>query len=498
MYYELALRTALLEKEYQATLGHTAQLLDAEKSRVTKVEQLLLQFENETLRYQLDRADRELANMMKEEYKSRSILDGARQELNELRNQQRFASQEIERLRNELATINNTTAGSKELLAEISRLSKDLADSRAEIERLASQCTSTNTTIAEKQALERQLNTLEVQREDEKRAHERSLAKLSKQGEELYALRSSLEEARRQLVKEVEARKSQERVSHQQSQKAYAQRLASEDGSETLNKKPRQVHEQSQATQGAHYRQPENRNEAGNTVRSRITAIEQSNSRLNPELTIATPGAVRVQSKKPKVSALPGDKSSFSITPFLNRTTGLRDSLSSDNESDELHSSTPIMNTTKAPGKTKKNEIQVQDRDGSVSERPSTESKQHLEQTSSEVKVAKEGQRKPADVPKIDDRSDGSSILSTHLTLAQAKTRKRKLGAQRDRSIFDDDDDEEDDDFKGMRKQGRKLAGPGRNVGVQSSAMKAGPLSLGRGFGGFSEFSPLKKDRKRL
>lgn len=97
--YELALRTALLEKEYQATLGHTAQLLDAEKSRVTKVEQLLLQFENETLRYQLDRADRELANMMKEEYKSRSILDGARQELNELRNQQRFASQEIERLR---------------------------------------------------------------------------------------------------------------------------------------------------------------------------------------------------------------------------------------------------------------------------------------------------------------------------------------------------------------------------------------------------------------
>ena len=341
------------------------------------------------------------------------------------------------------------------------------------------------------------MNTLEVQREDEKRAHERSLAKISKQGEELIALRSSLEEARRQLAKEVEARKSQERVSLQQSQKPQAQRLASEDRSETLNKKPRPVHEQSQTTQSGHYRQQENRNESGNTVRSRITAIEQSNSRLNPELTIATPGAVRAQNKKTKVSALPGDKSSFSITPFLNRTTGLRDSLSSDNESDELHSSTPIMNTTKAPGQTKKNDFQVQDRDGSVSERPYIESRQPLEQTSSEVKVSKGGQRKTADVPKIDDRSDGSSALSTHLTLGQAKSRKRKLGAQRDRSIFDDDEEEEDD-FKGMRKQGRKLAGAGRNVGVQSSALKAGPLSLGRGFGGFSDFSPLKRDRKRL
>ncbi|KAL4889735.1 hypothetical protein BDV59DRAFT_195537 [Aspergillus ambiguus] len=494
--YHLALETALLEKEYEATLGHTAQILDAEKCRAKDVEQLLLQFENEALRWQLDRTDRELAKIIKTENTSRTMLDGALQELGELRNQYRISSQEMERLRNELATMNNTTAGAKELLAEINRLSKELADSRSEVERLATQTTSSSATIAEKHALERQLNTLEVQIEDEKRAHERTLAKFAKQAEERNALNSSLEEARRKLAKEIEARNHQERVARQQSSEWASQRAELEAKLEMLSKKSHSQ-DHTPAVQNDSHRQHENiTNESGNTVRSRVTAIEQSTSRLDPELTIATPGAVRAQNKKTKVSALPGDKSAFSITPFLNRKKELRNSLGSDNDSDELHSSTPIVNTANVPGRAKKDGNQEQDREGSVLERPFAESKQRLGQTSTEVKILKGGQRKQSAIASVNDRSDGSSLLSAPIAQGQAKSRKRKLGTQRDRSIFDEE--EEDDDFRSMKKQGRKLTGTGRSTGVQSSALKAGHSSLSRGFSGFPEFSPLKRDKKRF
>lgn len=97
--YELALKTALLEKEYESSLRYTAQVLDTEKSRAKQVEQLLLQYENEALRYRLGQADREFSNVINAEYQVRAQLHDAYNELEELRKSSRVFSKEIEDLR---------------------------------------------------------------------------------------------------------------------------------------------------------------------------------------------------------------------------------------------------------------------------------------------------------------------------------------------------------------------------------------------------------------
>lgn len=96
---QMALRTARFESEYAAISGHTTQLLDAEKSRVKHIEQLLLQFENDALRSGLDQANEQLAKITKTESDARLQLHEIYKENDRLRNIAQLSSHESQGLR---------------------------------------------------------------------------------------------------------------------------------------------------------------------------------------------------------------------------------------------------------------------------------------------------------------------------------------------------------------------------------------------------------------
>ncbi|KAE8156456.1 hypothetical protein BDV40DRAFT_281113 [Aspergillus tamarii] len=493
----MAIKSQHLEKAYDNTLMHTAQLLNAEKNRLLRVEQLLLQFENENLRWQLNHVNQELTKAARTESHIRLQLQATYHELDQLQSAHRASSHEIETLRLELGSLTNASVDTKKLLAEKCHLSRVLSSAEAEVERLKSQKTSQHTLLAEKRNLEQQVTTLEAQLESEKSTHEQTLAKQSHNAEQIAALSSSLKEARSELRAEARARDERERVFQQQSSEWAAQRAALDAKLDTLNKKLRSTKDQYQAAATELRRQYG----TSNNYESK-TSSPQSTTQHNSGLTIATPGAIRVQDKRSKISTLPGEKSSFSITPFLNRTNGLQNSAtSSEDDADELHATHMAgAANEKASG----NDVQkgvdprYQGQRPSVDEIPFTVDTLRPGHGISSNRKGGQLQRNLVDNSDHEGRMEIVSGIFTHSSKhGQPKSKKRKLGTQRDMGLFDEEDDEDTHD---IRRPGRKLVlgGTGRNLASQVSAPSGGRLGRGRGLVGLGEFSPLKRDKKRL
>lgn len=95
----MSLKTARLEKEYEKALADSTRLLGAEKERVRRMEQLLLQFESEALRSQLERIHEQLLLSTRAESEARLQLDEAYQEIDRLDNHVQSSSNEVEKLK---------------------------------------------------------------------------------------------------------------------------------------------------------------------------------------------------------------------------------------------------------------------------------------------------------------------------------------------------------------------------------------------------------------
>lgn len=95
----MALRTAHFESEYAKISGRTIQMLDAEKSRVKLMEQLLLQFENDTLRLELEKINEQLVEVIQTDSDARFQLYEARREMDCLHGIVKSSSHEVQNLR---------------------------------------------------------------------------------------------------------------------------------------------------------------------------------------------------------------------------------------------------------------------------------------------------------------------------------------------------------------------------------------------------------------
>lgn len=96
---EMSVKTMQLEKEYEKVITDSARLLDAEKDRVRRMEQLLLQFENESLRSQLDEANEQLLGLTHSESEACLQLDEVYQELDRLDLHVQVSSSEMQKLK---------------------------------------------------------------------------------------------------------------------------------------------------------------------------------------------------------------------------------------------------------------------------------------------------------------------------------------------------------------------------------------------------------------
>lgn len=95
----MALTTAHLEKEFYHVHAHTVQILDTERARVQRMEQLLLRIENENLQLQLNQAGLDLIQAKEAESGIRLELDRAIRESDLLQNVAQASSREIDNLR---------------------------------------------------------------------------------------------------------------------------------------------------------------------------------------------------------------------------------------------------------------------------------------------------------------------------------------------------------------------------------------------------------------
>lgn len=344
---------------------------------------------------------------------------------------------------------------------------------------------------------------------NERVIHEHTLARESQQATEIATLNARLEEKSRRFTEELQARNRREHEIHQQSLEWTAQRLSLEKRLEILGRKLPSTKDNSQVASDDNTRTQGSLNdpESRNPIHRAQTNSQQSASRFNAELTIATPGAIHARERKKKASALPGDKSSFSITPFLNRTGGAPDSPISSDGTDELHASEthpgkearfPRASAIHSSGHSQPHDKQT----GASKTAPRLAQGQESEPATLSANVKSNTNQKSSSKLDIEGLTDGASALTTHMaTHAQSRPKKRKLGAQRDKNLLEGEDEE--DELQGLKKPGRKLipgSTTGRNVGLDLgplSVSSGSHLARNRGFGGFSDFSPLKRDRRR-
>lgn len=95
----MALKTAYLERDYLEAIGHASRILDAEKGRNRQVEQLFVEFENDSLQLQLDRLNQDLARSMRRETDARQELRKVYEDLNRSHQTAVVCSRETEELR---------------------------------------------------------------------------------------------------------------------------------------------------------------------------------------------------------------------------------------------------------------------------------------------------------------------------------------------------------------------------------------------------------------
>ena len=194
------------------------------------------------------------------------------------------------------------------------------------MDHLRAQVTSNQALLAEKLALQRQLSAVEVELENEKRASQRVVNK--DDGNQAYSakLEAQLETLQSELSKERRERQRAERE---------AQRLASEfDGKKTvlesrvdtfrnkLRMTKEQLKEAQDELQSGRLSAPALAQSLAANTRDLLANSRNPRKRSLAQLdsTIGTPGDSPAAKKAKRGSTLPGDKSTFSITPFLNRT----------------------------------------------------------------------------------------------------------------------------------------------------------------------------------
>lgn len=499
--YEVSFQTAYLEKEYENTLGHTVHLLDCEKIRIQCMEKLFLMFENDGLQSQLDQANELIKTAAASD--AWNQLHESRKEIKALQAIVQASSHEIEGLQKELASLRgNYSLEHNKLFEEKARLAKDLSTAQEELEKLKMHSASRTALLVGQEDLEKRLKSAETQLEHEKNAHERAQTKISRQAEEITTLSGQLEKTREELVEESRTRERQQQSMDHKRLDWETERARFEAKLESLEKKLRSTEDRLQESRDefqrhrGHKRKDEGSDPAAWT--HKIPLQGAAAHHFNPDLTIATPGAVQVREKTKRSSALPGDKSNFSITPFLNRTNQNLDSpMTSADEMDELD--TVILNDKIGTPSTSvgtfeaKNKERRLDKILAVQGPPRDRGQRFPDshrKVSPEVSVKGVSSKLSRNIDNEQQLTGPNTLHNKFSSQLAAKPKRRRLGAQRDKNIFDDDDD----DLSEPRQPVRKLAIHG---GLPSSTSAGDRLRQNRGFDISVGFSPLKRDKRR-
>ena len=235
---------------------------------------------------------------------------------------------------------------STKLLTEKLTLARELSALKPEIDHLRSQSASHQSLLAEKLSLQRQLGTVQIELTTEKRATQRALAKEEKIQAVDAKLESRLESLQADLVRERRERQTVEREARKDSTESGNRITTLESRLDAFRNKLKSTKEQlKEAKTSLQAAQPSDHSRLSRASASTNPATmgnpcKRGAMQMDADTILGTTGGLPVAKKSKRGSALIGEKSTFSITPFLNRTTGVaRESPLPDNagEADEMN-----------------------------------------------------------------------------------------------------------------------------------------------------------------
>ena len=511
-------------------------------------EKLSLQRQLSTLQVELENEKRTAARTISKQGKKMEQDDELRNELEEVRKE--LATEKKDRLKAE-ATAAKAEKALEKIQADLESQQRATETLEAKLEKLAKKDTKAS---KRDEANDAALDELRQELEQEKALRvkaEKSLKKAGSESAEVEQLREELEsekQARQKAEKAVKKSSQQtdaagdaqkeldeEKRERKKQEKEYTKTLAELQGRNTvLDDKLNAFREKLRTTKEKlkeKEAQLERAEQRAQTAPPTKTATEATKAVKNirkrtaasvePETNLGTPGDAPAKRFKrgTSVSAM-GDTSTFSLTPFLNRTGAAPGSPIAEEDEEEasetapiaapkLKASKPLAPTAgvKANPKPRK-KTALSSVLAAVSEEADTNdtSKDDSENQPTKVPLKDADEGAPTLKAKKDSKPKPRKSLMSFANFteepAAEKKKKRKLGATAGKTLFDADDDAEEGGSQ------PKPVGLGSGKGLFAaralgkSVLGKGSRPISGGFGMLSEdnftFSPLKKERRRM
>ncbi|KAL8733176.1 MAG: hypothetical protein Q9181_003689 [Wetmoreana brouardii] len=322
-----ALDTCALDSAYEKCLHQHETVQGDERFRRLRIQLLVLEDENDHLHTQVADADDYIQRLEHGQNYVRGCVQKLGASLESAQGELRIKSREIETLKAEIGSLHGVTMDSTKLLTEKLAMARELSTLRPELDHLRSQAASNQSLLAEKLSLEHQTRTLQLELENEKRSMQRVLAKDGKARSEEAKFESQLQALQAELNRERHERQKSQRESQDASHTWETHRMTLESRLDSSRTKLRttkdSLKEVQQELQNARSMAGSRAYECAAPKRGQnvgTNARKRTATQMLSDSMIGTPGD-RVDDRRMKrMSTLPGDKSAFSITPYLNRT----------------------------------------------------------------------------------------------------------------------------------------------------------------------------------
>ncbi|GJN86666.1 hypothetical protein PLIIFM63780_010247 [Purpureocillium lilacinum] len=339
---ERTTRIHQLELRRRDNIHKTESIGRDEEARRLKVRALAMRDDTAALKEKITQKDAKIMALKKQSDAVRVELDDAKRAARA--QEARLKKQDIElaNLQAEVNSLNGSVQDSGKALQEKFALKRELDRLRPEMEHLQSQLVNYQAMVAEKNDLRRQLDSVEVELENEKRSRQR--VQFKEDEPTISDLKARLVNAEKKLAAEAREREKAKKEHDRELSEAQAHSERLEERIESLKTKYKTAHTELKETRTQleqcqeeldqakkkTSRAPSAKEVAKKSVAS--AAIESGLSRKRraqemsfEDITIQTPGNEDVASKRPAAKkrgdkAALGEKSTFSITPFLNRT----------------------------------------------------------------------------------------------------------------------------------------------------------------------------------
>jgi hypothetical protein len=488
--------------------------------------------------------------------------------------------------------MSSVSNDSTKLLTEKLTLSRELSTLKPELEHLRTQVNANQQLLSEKLSLERQLNTVQVELENAQRAAQRAKERQRKTGDydatyeaQLDQLQKQLKDekvARREAQREIERRKSEEaasrerpssrgedgeiehlkteveelrkelsteKIERQKAEKAIeTEKAAWEAHRSLLDDKLAQFRTKLRSTKEQLKEKAAELDKIKQNVPSKQAEPQKPKKVANPRKRAAakmepdasnlgTPGDGQPAKRAKKTMAtMPGEKSTFSITPFLNRTMSVPpESPGSDQEVQQPQAGQSIDNGTDTIEEDGQATPSARPKKASVSKKPlapaasakanansAPKRKKSVAAAPALEKVAEESPEKDENtepqkqpptqssiVPKLKTNHPPRKSLLEFSTfnvepVSHIKKKQRTLGntsllGGNTTTLFDEDDDDRPAPkaIPGKGIWGGRTMAFGKGGFANAKNRLKGPLMMADDGSSF-QFSPLKKDRRRM